>query len=85
MTIEYDPEADAAYVRVSDGAVSRTEEDSDVCILDLDAEGNLIGIELLSVFGFAGASLTHLAARGIVTGQAAEQVLHELRSEALAA
>ena len=67
MTIQYDPEADAAYIRFSDEMVSSTEEESDVCILDLDEAGNLVGTELLSVFGFAGALLHQLVSKGIVS------------------
>lgn len=85
MTIQYDPEADAAYVRFSEGTVSRTQEESDVCILDLDSEGNLMGIELLSVFGFAGASLSQLERKGLVTSQTVQELLRELRSELIAA
>ena len=85
MIIQYDPEADAAYIRFSDKTVSRTREESDVCILDLDASDDLIGIELLSVFGFAGASLSQLVTKGIVTSQTADQALRELKRELVAA
>lgn len=85
MTIQYDPEADAAYIHFSDNTVSRTQEESDACILDLDASDNLIGIELLSVFGFAGAALSHLVSTGIVTSQTANQALRELKRELVAA
>lgn len=85
MTIQYDPWADAAYIRFSDKTVIRTQEESDACILDLDAADNLIGIELLSVFGFAGASLSHLVSKGIVTSQTASQALRELKRELIAA
>ena len=85
MTIQYDAEADSAYIRFSEKPVSETQEESDVCILDLDAAGNLIGVELLSVFGFAGASLSGLVSRGLLTSSIAYQLLRELRSEAIAA
>ena len=85
MTIEYDPEADAAYIRFSHNTVSRTHQESDVCLLDLDASGKLIGIELLSVFGFAGASLSELVSKGIVTRRTADQALRELKRELVAA
>ena len=42
---------------------SRTEEESDVCIVDFDTAGNLVAIELLSVFGF-GRLLMLWSARG---------------------
>src|SRR5438132_10338707 len=85
VTIQYDPEADAAYIRFSNETVSRTQEESDVCILDLDAAGGLIGIELLSVFGFAGAALSQLVSKGVVTRQTANHALQELKRELVAA
>ena len=85
MTVDYDPEADAAYVRFSEAPVARTHEESDVCIVDLDASGKLVGVELLSVFGFAGASLSGLVSRGLLSSGSAGDVLRELRSEAVAA
>lgn len=85
MRIEYDAEADAAYIRLSDTPSSRTEEESDVCIVDFDAEGNLVAIELLSVFGFAGASLYALVRKGVLSSQNAELLLRALRNELVAA
>ncbi|MBI2917033.1 MAG: DUF2283 domain-containing protein [Chloroflexi bacterium] len=85
MRIEYDGEADAAYIRLSDTPSSRTEEESDVCIVDLDAQGNLVAIELLSVFGFAGASLYALVQKGLLSSQDAERLLSALRKELVAA
>ena len=57
MKLEYDAEADAAYIRFSETPRSRTEEESDVCMVDFDSTGNVVGIELLSVFAV---SYTHL-------------------------
>jgi uncharacterized protein YuzE len=85
VTIQYDSEADAAYIRFSNRTVSRTQEESDVCILDLDAAGNLVGIELLSVFGFAGAALSQLVSKGVVTRQTANDALQELKRELVTA
>lgn len=85
MRIEYDAEADAAYIRLSDTLSSRTEEESDVCIVDFDAEGNLVAIELLSVFGFAGASLYALVRKEVLSSQNAELLLRALRNELVAA
>jgi uncharacterized protein YuzE len=85
VTIQYDPEADAAYIRFSNKTVSRTQEESDVCILDLDAAGSLVGIELLSVFGFAGAALSQLVSKGMVTSETANHALQELKRELVAA
>ena len=47
--------------------------------MDCDAAGNLVAIELLSVFGFAGASLYALVHKGLLSRQDAEQLLKELR------
>jgi uncharacterized protein YuzE len=45
----YDPEADAIYIRIGQrGKVDRTEE-AGPFIYDLDAEGRILGIEILSV------------------------------------
>ena len=81
MNIRYDAVADAAYIRLSDASGSRTEEESDVCILDFDTDGTLVAIELLSVFGFAGASLQSLVRRGLMSQGEADSLLAELRSD----
>jgi uncharacterized protein YuzE len=43
----YDPEADAVYIAVGQGKVDRTAETGPF-IYDVDAEGRIVGIELLS-------------------------------------
>jgi uncharacterized protein YuzE len=85
MKLEYDVEADAAYIRFSATPRSRTEEISDVCIVDFDPDGNVVAIELLSVFGFAGAALYTLVRQGLLAQQDAEQLLRELRHELVTA
>jgi uncharacterized protein YuzE len=45
--ITYDAEADAVYITVGHGNVDRTEE-SRPFIYDVDAEGHIVGIEILS-------------------------------------
>jgi uncharacterized protein YuzE len=45
--ITYDAEADAVYITVGRGTVDRTEE-SGPFIYDVDAEGRIFGIEILS-------------------------------------
>ena len=45
--ITYDPEADAVYITVGRGKVDRTEETGPF-IYDVDAEGHIVGIEILS-------------------------------------
>jgi uncharacterized protein YuzE len=45
--ITYDTEVDAVYITVGRGTVDRTEE-SGPFIYDVDAEGRIVGIEILS-------------------------------------
>jgi uncharacterized protein YuzE len=45
--ITYDAEADAVYITVGRGKVDRTEETGPF-IYDVDAEGHIVGIEILS-------------------------------------
>ena len=84
INVKYDVEADAAYIRLSERPVQQTREESDVCIVDLDESGQVAAIELLSVFGFAGASLHELVRKGLISGESAWQALNELRSGLLA-
>jgi uncharacterized protein YuzE len=45
--ITYDPEADAVYFTIARGKIDRTEE-AGPFIYDVDAEGHIVGIEILS-------------------------------------
>ena len=47
MKIEYDRQVDAVYIYLQQKEVAKTIELSDVVKVDLDEEGNLIGIEVL--------------------------------------
>jgi uncharacterized protein YuzE len=47
LKIEYDKEVDALYIRIQEKPVSRTQEVSEGVNLDFDAEGRLIGLEVL--------------------------------------
>lgn len=49
MKFEYDPEADAAYVQVAEGTIADTREIADGVNIDFDENGNVLGIEILSV------------------------------------
>jgi uncharacterized protein YuzE len=49
MKFEFDPTADAAYFEISSAPVERTEEIEPGINADYDAEGHLVGIEVLSV------------------------------------
>ena len=45
--ITYDPEADAVYIALVRGKVERTKE-ARPFLYDLDAEGHIVGIEILA-------------------------------------
>jgi uncharacterized protein YuzE len=47
MKTTYDSEADALYVRFADASVVESEEVADGVVLDFDAEGRIVAIELL--------------------------------------
>ncbi len=49
MKFEYDPEADAAYLQIAEGEVFETIEVTDGLNVDLDKDGQPLGIEILSV------------------------------------
>ena len=60
MKTTYDREADALYVRFADAPVTESEEVSSGVIIDFDADGRIVAIELLdaSKHVAAGANLT---------------------------
>jgi uncharacterized protein YuzE len=47
MKTIYDSEADALYLRFVDATIAESEEVSDGVVLDFDAEGRIVAIELL--------------------------------------
>ncbi|WP_338824221.1 hypothetical protein MHOCP_23310 [Moorella humiferrea] len=47
MKVRYDPDADALYIRFNDSSIYETEEISPGVMLDIDAEGKLVGLEIL--------------------------------------
>ena len=49
MKIEYDQQADAMYIRLRTGAVAESEEIRPGVVFDFDAEGEVLGIEMLDV------------------------------------
>lgn len=49
MKLEFDPEADAAYFEISPSAVATTREIEPGILGDYDADGHLVGLEVLSV------------------------------------
>lgn len=54
-TVSYDAEANAAYIRLSGGEIRESEEVSPLVVLDFDAQGHIVGIDLLD----AKAQLSH--------------------------
>jgi uncharacterized protein YuzE len=44
MTQRYDPEADAAYIKLADGGYCESEEVSPGVLLDFTQDGRLVGI-----------------------------------------
>lgn len=49
LAVEFEPRGDAVYLRLSDEAVTRTAEIEDEVLVDYDAEGRLVGIEILGL------------------------------------
>ncbi|MFC2160050.1 helix-turn-helix domain-containing protein [Acidobacteriota bacterium] len=49
MVITFDRKADAGYIKFSKKKIEKTKHVSDYCQVDLDAEGGVIGIELLNI------------------------------------
>ncbi|OHC72138.1 MAG: DUF2283 domain-containing protein [Rhodocyclales bacterium RIFCSPLOWO2_02_FULL_63_24] len=48
MKIEYDPEADALYVRLTDSKIIESEEIQPGIVLDFDAAGKMVAVEVLN-------------------------------------
>jgi len=47
MKVNYDITADAVYINVSKAKVTRTVKTEDRFLVDVDAHGNVVGIEIL--------------------------------------
>ncbi|MEA1831302.1 DUF2283 domain-containing protein [Methylobacterium durans] len=64
MKTRYDPEADALSLRLADDRIVESEEVRAGIVLDYDAQGRLVGIEILDASEHiaAGADLAALAA-----------------------
>jgi uncharacterized protein YuzE len=48
MKSSYDAEADALYIRFSDGEIDGSQEVAPGVVLDYDAENHLVGLEVLN-------------------------------------
>jgi uncharacterized protein YuzE len=49
MKLEFDPIADAAYLEISDAEIETTREIEPGIMADYDAQGHIVGIEILSI------------------------------------
>lgn len=49
MKVQYDPVADAMYLRLAEGQVVDSDEVREGVVLDYDAEGRVLGIEVLNL------------------------------------
>jgi uncharacterized protein YuzE len=47
VKLRYDPEADALYVRFADAPVTESEEVRPGLVLDFDADGRIVAVEIL--------------------------------------
>jgi uncharacterized protein YuzE len=47
MRTHYDPDADALYVRFAEAPVVESEEVAEGVVLDFDAEGRIVAIEVI--------------------------------------
>lgn len=47
MKLTIDPEADALYLRLTDGEIEDSEQVASGVVLDYDAQDNVVGIEML--------------------------------------
>ena len=54
MKIEFDREADVLYFELAEGEVDRTVDLADGVHADLDAAGELLGVEAISLAAFEG-------------------------------
>ena len=48
MTISYDPQADALYIKLKDGVFAENREALEGVVLDVGTDGDLLGIEILA-------------------------------------
>lgn len=51
MKISYDPKADALYIKFQEGSAARTRKVEDAMLVDMDAAGRLVGIEIIGMKG----------------------------------
>ncbi len=52
ISVSFDPEVQASYIRLGvTGSVARTTELDDRVMVDFDADGTVLGVEILGVTG----------------------------------
>jgi uncharacterized protein YuzE len=49
MKLEFDPQADAAYLEISEAEIESTRQLEPGIVIDYDARGHVVGIEILSI------------------------------------
>jgi len=49
LKVQYDPAADAMYIRLAEGTVADSDEVREGVVLDYDASGRVLGIEVLNI------------------------------------
>jgi uncharacterized protein YuzE len=47
MVIRFDKEVDIIYIKLTDGEITESDEQKPGAIIDYDAMGNIVGIEVL--------------------------------------
>jgi uncharacterized protein YuzE len=62
VNLHYDPETDAAYLRFSAQVVIESEEVAPGIVIDYDAEGRMVGLEVLE-------ARTHLPPDALVAAE----------------
>ncbi len=48
MKVKYDREVDILYIKLTDASIEESDEDRPGIILDYDANGDIVGIEVLN-------------------------------------
>jgi uncharacterized protein YuzE len=61
VKLEFDPQADAAYLEISDAEIETTRQLEPGIVVDYDADGHVVGIEVLSISKRGGVSLRESA------------------------
>jgi uncharacterized protein YuzE len=72
MKIEYDKEVDALYIRIQEKKVARTKEVEEGINLDVDADGRIIGLEIIGATErYSKEDIFNLATENLILTEAA--------------